>query len=79
MVREIERAIASGDAAALRRAAHALKGSVANFAVPAPVEAARKLEKMGMDGDLSGAPALFAELTHALDDFRREAARVTSP
>ena len=48
MVDEIARALAAGDAGALRRAAHALKGSVANFAVFAPVEAARRLrEKYG--------------------------------
>jgi len=73
MLAAVERAVASGDAGALRRAAHALKGSVANFAAPRPVEAARVLEKMGVEGDLSGAPQALRELEEALQEFRHAA------
>jgi HPt (histidine-containing phosphotransfer) domain-containing protein len=72
MIEAIGAAIAASDAAALRHAAHALKGSVANFGATPAVAAARKLEKIGIEGDLSGAAAAFSELTQALDDFRRE-------
>jgi CheY-like chemotaxis protein len=75
MVSKIRMAIESSDAEALRRAAHALRGSVANFAATRPVEIARKLEQMGIDGDLSGAQTALRELVDALDDFRREASK----
>ena len=73
MLAAVERALAAGDAGALRRAAHALKGSVANFAAPRPVEAARVLERMGTEGDLAGAGPAFRELEEALREFRRAA------
>jgi len=79
MVADIRRAVATSDAEALRRAAHALKGSVANFAAPRPVDAARRLEKMGIDGDLGSAGAALDDLEQALDRFRRETGRGTTP
>ena len=44
---EIREAIARRDAAALEQAAHALKGSVANFGARAAIEAAHRLEMAG--------------------------------
>jgi HPt (histidine-containing phosphotransfer) domain-containing protein len=73
MLQEVARAVTGKDAGALRRAAHALKGSVANFAAPRPVEAARVLERMGTAGDLSGAGLALRELEDALREFRRAA------
>ncbi|HJQ97536.1 MAG TPA: response regulator, partial [Candidatus Polarisedimenticolaceae bacterium] len=75
MTREIERAIASADAEALRHAAHALKGSVANFAAAGPVDAARRLETMGASGNLSGVKEAFADLTAALATFTQDASK----
>ena len=72
MVADVKNAIESKDAEALKLAAHALKGSVANFAAAPAVDAARRLEVMGKDGDLSGAPAALRELQTALDVFRRQ-------
>jgi len=48
----IHRALKSGDAGALQRAAHSLKGAASNFEASAVVEAARRLEMMGRDGTL---------------------------
>jgi CheY-like chemotaxis protein/nitrogen-specific signal transduction histidine kinase len=48
----IRKAVAEGDAEALRQSAHALKGSCANFAAHAAVEAAAKLEQAGRNNDL---------------------------
>jgi two-component system sensor histidine kinase/response regulator len=79
MVSNIRKAIDTSDATALRHAAHALKGSVANFAAPRPFDAARRLERMGIDGDLSDASSAFHELEEALDVFRREALKESSP
>jgi len=52
---EIKEAIRRGDAVALGRAAHTLKGSVGNFAAKNAYAAAQRLEIMGRDGDLDTA------------------------
>ena len=52
---EIKDAIRRGDAVALGRAAHTLKGSVGNFAAKNAFAAAQRLETMGRDGDLDTA------------------------
>jgi CheY-like chemotaxis protein len=50
----IRQAVASRDPQALHQAAHALKGSIANFAARDAFDAALKLEKMGKQNDLTG-------------------------
>ena len=55
-------AIRGGDAAALRAAAHALKGAVSNFAAAAATEAALSLQKMGEAGRLVGAEVVLERL-----------------
>lgn len=57
LLADIERAIASGDAAAVGRTAHALKGMVSNFCAPETQECALVIERAGKAGDLAGAPA----------------------
>ncbi len=47
---EIHAAVESGDAAALVRPAHALKGMLANFCAEPAETAARELEAMGREG-----------------------------
>jgi PAS domain S-box-containing protein len=79
MVSNIRKAIEAKDPVALRHAAHALKGSVSNFAAPRPFEAAQRLETMGIDGDLAGAVTAFQELEEALNVFRKEASKETAP
>jgi PAS domain S-box-containing protein len=79
MVSKIRKAIDASDPTALRHAAHALKGSVANFGAPRPFEAAQMLERMGIDEDLSDARAALRDLEEALNVFRREAWKDTSP
>jgi two-component system, sensor histidine kinase and response regulator len=44
---ELHCAVDSGDAKALERSAHGLKGSVSNFGAAAAVEAAKNLEDLG--------------------------------
>ena len=53
-------ALDAADSDAVRRAAHGLKGAVANFCAPSVSEAFLQLEEMGRDGDLDGAEAAFA-------------------
>ena len=62
----VRAAIEANDGAALQRSAHSLKGSVANFGAEEAVDAAFRLEKMGADGKLDGAMAVFAELENEL-------------
>ena len=60
-------AIAARDGEALRRAAHALKGAAANFDADHVVDAARRLEEIGRDGDLTGHEAVWRTLTVEID------------
>jgi HPt (histidine-containing phosphotransfer) domain-containing protein len=62
----IQAGLEQRDAAALFEAAHALRGSVANFGATQAVAAALKLELMGKAGDLAGAPAAFIDLQRAV-------------
>jgi len=68
---DIRRAIEAGNAGALERAAHTLKGSVANFGAEPAREAALQLEMMGRSGNL--APAV--EVCNVLE---REITRFTA-
>jgi CheY-like chemotaxis protein len=55
LMTSIRAAIAQGDMAELRRAAHTLKGSADMFAARSAVETAQRLETMGRDQDLTDA------------------------
>jgi two-component system, sensor histidine kinase and response regulator len=59
---EIRRALDAHDAAGLGRAAHTLKGMIANFCADVPHAAAFELEKMGKAGDLANASAALVAL-----------------
>jgi two-component system, sensor histidine kinase and response regulator len=63
---EIQEAVAHGDAAKLENAAHALKGSVANFGARDAVEAAFRLEQMGRASEMSEAEGMLHKLESAL-------------
>jgi len=63
---EIQAAVECGDAAKLERAAHALKGSVANFGARAAVDAAFRLEQMGRNRELTEAEPMLRVLEAAL-------------
>jgi HPt (histidine-containing phosphotransfer) domain-containing protein len=61
-------ALAAGDAAAIRSAAHSVKGAVGNFSATRAVEAARALEFAGRDGDLAAAPQLLDATIAAVEE-----------
>jgi two-component system, sensor histidine kinase and response regulator len=67
---ELREAGASGDAGAVERTAHGLKGSVANFGARDAVDAALKLEHLGRNHDLSAMPESLAALEAALETLR---------
>jgi len=76
LMAEIHRASDAGDAAALGRAAHTLKGMISNFCAPTAQASAFAVETIGKEGDLSSAPQAVAALeshldalTAALNDF----------
>jgi two-component system sensor histidine kinase/response regulator len=63
---ELREALANADARNLENAAHALKGSVANFGAETAVDAAFRLEQMGRSGRLDEAPETLRALESAL-------------
>jgi HPt (histidine-containing phosphotransfer) domain-containing protein len=56
----------------VERAAHGLKGSVANFGAQAAVDAAFQLEQMGRAGDVTGASQAIDTLALALSALHSE-------
>ena len=77
MLDQLRAAVEAGAADEVRRAAHALKGSVANFVDGGPTATAFELETMGRTGQLEGSSILFDRLeqevialTACLRDFQ---------
>ncbi len=68
---EISSAVGRGDARALERAAHALKGSVGSFCAHNAFETCLRLELMGRDRDMDHAGEALAVLDAALDELRQ--------
>jgi CheY-like chemotaxis protein len=66
MLSDIRCCTEAGDSDGLRKAAHALRGSVDSFGAHAASEAALALEVMGRDGALTGAGAQIAALERAM-------------
>jgi two-component system, sensor histidine kinase and response regulator len=71
MLDEIREALHSGNAKTLERAAHTLKGSVGNFAMPGPWETAQRLELLAKSGQLSGVEDIFHTLEQQLAQFNQ--------
>lgn len=67
----IRTATTAGDAPAVQRAAHALKGAAGSLSAGPVTEVARQLEAVAQSGDLSRASSLC-------DQLDREAARLLS-
>jgi HPt (histidine-containing phosphotransfer) domain-containing protein len=67
---DIRQAVEAGDAPQIMRTAHRLKGSVATLAATAATASALRLETLGRNGDVSGAPAAFAQLEAELARLR---------
>ena len=69
---EIKSAIDMGNPERLRRAAHALKGSVGNFAAKKAVAIAGQLEALGKTGNLDAAQGAYVALEDELSQLTRE-------
>jgi CheY-like chemotaxis protein len=66
MLTALREAVTAGDALAIERAAHKLKGSVGNFAATPTFEAALKLEVLGRNATLSEAKSAYDELENEI-------------
>ena len=69
LMSEIQAAVKSGNANGLERAAHSLKGSVANFGADSAFQAALVLENIGRSGDLTGAFEAHAQLAAVMHEL----------
>ncbi len=67
LVAEIRSAIAAGDAASLRRSAHALKGTISNFPLGAARGVAAEMETFGYDGNIDAAREAFPVLEQEVE------------
>jgi len=66
----IRGAVERGDAQGLERAAHKLKGTVANFSARTSYDAALRLEVMGRSGQLEQAREAVGQLESALEELK---------
>ena len=69
MMAALRAGIDANAADAVRRAAHAFKGSVANFIDDGPVATAFQIEQLGKQNQLADVPALFARLGTEVDEL----------
>jgi two-component system, sensor histidine kinase and response regulator len=72
MMSAIRKSVDTGDATALARSAHALKGSVGNFGITESFDSATVLEQMGRDGILAGAAAGYDDLRTKLGRLEQD-------
>ena len=72
LMSDIEAAKDSRNAKLLERAAHSLKGSVANFGADQAVEASLRLEKMGRGGNLQGVDEAYEILNSVMKGIHHE-------
>jgi HPt (histidine-containing phosphotransfer) domain-containing protein len=74
LVADLNRVIPLGNAEALTRAAHSLKGELGYFGLAEASQKARELEEMGRNGNLQNATDLLNRLTtevsHAMTGMR---------
>jgi two-component system, sensor histidine kinase and response regulator len=78
MLTNLREAVTAGDATAIERAAHKLKGSLGNFAAQPAFEAILKLEVLGRDGTLSEAEPAYAELEKEINRLKSAMANLSS-
>jgi PAS domain S-box-containing protein len=77
LLSDLEAAVASGVAPRIERAAHALKGAVANFDAKAAYDVALQLERLARAGDLTQAEALCVALGVELNRLQPALATLT--
>ncbi len=73
---EITTALEAGESTRLCRAAHAMKGAVANFCAREAAHEAKQLESLARDGNLGAAASACARLERALGRLEPELSRL---
>ena len=76
LMRDAKKALAARDRKALERAAHTLKGAVANFGAREAFAAALKLERIGEKGDLAHSRQAWAALEKEMGRLKKELVRM---
>ena len=66
LLEKIEQSLGEGDASALERAAHSMKGQIRCLAAPEAQDAAERLEEKARQKDLAGAAEVLPELDTAM-------------
>jgi PAS domain S-box-containing protein len=79
LMTSLREAVTAGEANAIARAAHKLKGSVGNFAAHPAFEAASKLEALGRDGNLSEAKPIYVDLEREIERLKSAMASLSEP
>jgi hypothetical protein len=69
MLKPLAEAVRTGDAYAVHRAAHCLKGSLSVFGPGPHIEASQALEEMALNRDLSRSTEVLSRLESHLDEF----------
>jgi HPt (histidine-containing phosphotransfer) domain-containing protein len=72
MIGAIRDSVAGGSADAIRRAAHAFKGSVANFTDQAPMTTAFELEVMGKENRLDTVAEVLGRLEREIESLAEQ-------
>lgn len=72
MIEAVRTSVAGGSGDQVRRAAHALKGSVANFLDDGPRVTAMEIEEAGREGRSADAAALLPRLEDEMEQLLRE-------
>ena len=78
LLRELEVAIESGDAAAVHRKAHKLKGTFGALAAETATAAAERILALAGAGDLSELPAAYEALAREAEKVERELREIES-
>ena len=79
LMAEIRRAVAAGDAPAVGRAAHTLKGMISNFCSPAAQAARSSVEQVGKAATCRGAAPAVADAGTRAGRADRRTGRLSSP
>jgi HPt (histidine-containing phosphotransfer) domain-containing protein len=72
MIEDLEQAVGSQDASAIRLLAHKYKGTLASLGATLSAETASKLQLIAEEDDLSDAKPLFSLLKKQLEELRIE-------
>src|SRR5688572_25197372 len=79
LVRELQLAVLARDAAAMRQAAHTMKGASANLGAAQVTDLSSQLEELGKEGSMEGAAELSERLQSAVVQVKEALKRELEP